>query len=139
MGKEVGVRVVEKKEKGKKWGERNGEEGKGNGAHAAPLGESTPWDFCLEAFIRFLQAGIIGEASGEDFSRILISSPGAALSGSWSPLIGQGQSRGSLVFAVGSGIAYLVLLLFWAWRGKGTLGVRVLFCPLLGTQGLLPW
>ena len=38
-----------------------------------------------------------------------------ALLGSWSPLIGQSEDMGSLVTAVVSGIALLVLLLFWAW------------------------
>ena len=37
------------------------------------------------------------------------------LLGSWSPLIGQWQGRGSFVIAVGPGITHLVLPLFWAW------------------------
>ena len=38
-----------------------------------------------------------------------------ALLGSRSPLIGQGQGRGSSVIAAGPGFAHLFLLLFWAW------------------------
>ena len=79
----------------KKWAKKKG---KGM-VQVAPQRESMGWIFCLEAFLSLLQAGTLGEVSGKDFSRILISSLGA-LSGSWSPLIGQRQGRASLVIAV---------------------------------------
>ena len=63
----------------KKWGkkERNGEKKKGKGTGScSPEGEHICWDLYLEAFISFLKAGILGEASGKGFSRIFISSPG---------------------------------------------------------------
>ena len=52
-----------------------GEEGKGNGA---------PWVLCLEAFLFFLQVGILGEGLGmSGFSKIFIISSGV-------PFCGQG-------------------------------------------------
>ena len=59
---------------------------------------------CLEAFICLLQVGLLGEVSGEGFSRMLIGSAGVP--------IGQRQARESLVIVVGSDFAHLVLLLF---------------------------
>ena len=38
--------------------------------------ENEFWVLCLEAFLSFLQAGILGEVPGEAFSRIFVSSPG---------------------------------------------------------------
>ena len=40
-----------------------------------PEGQLKCWALCLEAFLSFLQARILGEVSGESFSRIFISSP----------------------------------------------------------------
>ena len=93
------------------WGEKEKEGGTG----CSLGGDLTHWVLCLEAFISFSQAGVLGEISGEDFNRIFISCPGVPYLGSWSPLIGQWQGRGSLVRAVGPGVTHLVLLLFWAW------------------------
>ena len=61
--------------------------------------ESALWVLCPEAFLSLLQAGILGEVSG-GFSR-------CALSGSWSPLIGQHQGRVVVVTAAGPGVAHL--------------------------------
>ena len=58
-----------------------GEEGQGSGAGRSPKGECMPWVLCLEAFIPFLQVGILGEVSGVGFSRICISSPGVPSQG----------------------------------------------------------
>ena len=62
------------------------------------------------AFTSLLQAGILGEVSGEGFSGIFISSPGL-------PFQGPGLHRlvSSWATAVGPGMAHLLLLLFWAW------------------------
>ena len=81
-------------------------------ARAAPQGEKQAASVCcLEAFISLLQAGILGEVSGEDFSKIFISSPGAPFQGhGLHPLTGQWQ--GSSVIAIGPGVTHLVLLLF---------------------------
>ena len=51
----------------------------GNGVDCSPDGEcaGTSCVLCLEVFIPFLQAGILGEVSGEGFSRKFTSSPGA--------------------------------------------------------------
>ena len=63
------------------------------------------WSFSLSLVGGNLRGGF--QQNIHQFSR-------CALSGSWSPLIGQCQGWGSLVIAVGSGLAHLVLLLFWA-------------------------
>ena len=61
-------------------------EGEGKGMGCSPEGEPC-WVLCLEAFILLLQAGILGEASGDEcFSRTFISSPGA-------PFWGRGLHR----------------------------------------------
>ena len=52
-------------------------EWKGNGAGFSPEGEHTGWVLCLE-FLCLLQAGNLGEVSGEGFSKIFISSPGVS-------------------------------------------------------------
>ena len=90
------------------------EEGKGNGRDCPPEGEHGQAESFVLRLLSLLQAGILGEVSGEVCRRIFITSPGA-LSGSWSPLIGQWQGRGSSVIAIGSGITHMVLLLFGAW------------------------
>ena len=56
------------------------EEVKGMGVGCSPEGELS-WVLCLEAFNSFLQAEILGEVSGEVFSRIFISSPGVPVQG----------------------------------------------------------
>ena len=67
-------------------------------------------DLCLEFFSLLQAENVMG-----GFRQNIHQFSSGALLGSWSPLIGQWQGRGSLVIAVGSGIAHLVLQLFWAW------------------------
>ena len=66
---------------GKEVGE---EEGKGNGKGCSPEGQhvcaSAFWVLWLE-FFSLLQAGMLGEVSGEGFSRIFIRSPDAHFQG----------------------------------------------------------
>ena len=50
-------------------------EDEGNGEGYSPEGEHVHWALFLEALFSLLQAGILGEVSGEGFSRIFISSP----------------------------------------------------------------
>ena len=58
------------------------EEGKGSGVGCSPEGESsTGVVLCLQAFSSLLQAGILGEVSGEGFSSIFISSQGLPFQG----------------------------------------------------------
>ena len=57
------------------------EERKGNVPGCSPEGEGAPWVLCLEAFISFLQAGILGDVSRAVFSRIFISSLGVSFQG----------------------------------------------------------
>ena len=69
------------------WGKKvgrvggSGAGGKGNGTGCFPEGVNRGWVLCLEAFFSLLQAGILGEVSGEGFSRIFISSPGVSFQG----------------------------------------------------------
>ena len=58
-------------------GELREEEEKGKGVGCSPAG----WGLCPEAFISFSKVGILGEVSGEGFSRIVISSPGVLFQG----------------------------------------------------------
>ena len=57
--------------------EVGGEAGKGNGIGLLPRGGA----LCLEAFFSLLQVGLLGEVSGEGFSRICISFPGVLFQG----------------------------------------------------------
>ena len=49
---------------------------------AVPQREDSCWVLCLEAVTSYLQVGILGEVSGESFSRIFISFYREALLGS---------------------------------------------------------
>ena len=80
------------------------EEGKGNGQRKSLLTGSFVWRlFSLSGNLR---GGLVG-GQGVRYNIIQVSR--CVLSGSWTPLIGHGQGR-SLVIAVGSEVAYLVLL-----------------------------
>ena len=89
-----------------------GEEGKGNG-WAAPQKESSDTGSLVLRLLSLLQAGILGEVSGEGLSRTSISSPGAPFPRRGLPWSVPGQ--GAIITAAGPGVAHLVLLLFWAW------------------------
>ena len=71
--------------------------------------------FCLSLAGRNLRGGLRGgfQQNTHPFFR-------CAVSGSRSPLIGQCQSRGSLVIAAGAVVVHLILLLFWAWNWNTT-------------------
>ena len=71
------------------------------------------WVLCLNGFISFLQAGILGKVTGAGINRITQLFR-CALSGAWLLLIGLHQGR-VISSAAGPGITHLVLLLFWAW------------------------
>ena len=60
--------------------EEREEEGKGNGKGCSQR-KSAGWLFCLYIFVSLLQAGILGEDSGEGFSRILIHFSGVLFQG----------------------------------------------------------
>ena len=59
------------------WGKRRDREGVG----MLLGGRAWPGSFVLRVFISLLQVGILGEVSGEDFSRTFISSPGVPSQG----------------------------------------------------------
>ena len=63
-------------------GKEVGSSEKGKGVMwAVPKGRTLKLGPLSCAFISFLQAGIVGEVSGESFSRIFISSPGVSFQG----------------------------------------------------------
>ena len=57
------------------------EERKENGAGHSPEGECTLWVLPLEVFLSLLHMGVLGEVSGESFSRLFISFPGVPFQG----------------------------------------------------------
>ena len=63
------------------WGKEEKEERKGNGTGSSPEGEPVHWVLCLEAFISLLQVEVLGEVSGEGFSRMFINFPGVLFQG----------------------------------------------------------
>ena len=69
--------------------------------------------------LRAFKGGGLGGGPREGYEENIHQLSRGALSGSWSPLIGWHQGKGSLVIAAypeGSrGVPCLVLLLFWAW------------------------
>ena len=77
----------------------------------APQRESAGWVLCLEGFLSHLKAEILGEVSGECYSRISPSSTGvpfqAVVSTEWSA-----TGQGVVSHCSWYGIAHLVLLLF---------------------------
>ena len=79
-------------------------------AQAAPQRESVAGSFALR--LLSLAGGNLRGGLRGGFQWNIITSSGM-LSGSRCPLIGQRQA--SLVTTVGSGVANLALLLFWAW------------------------
>ena len=56
------------------------EEGKGNGVGCSPE-KHTPWVLRLEACLSLVKAGVLGQVSGEGFSRVYTISPGVAFQG----------------------------------------------------------
>ena len=73
------------------------------------------WVLCLQAFLSFFTGRTLRGGLKGEFQQNINKFSRCDLSRSLSPLISQWQVRGILVIAIGSGVAYLFILHFWAW------------------------